>query len=61
MKVAIATDQNMVSGHFGHCEGFTIYELEGNIIKEKTFSLNPGHQPGYLTKRLTTFRCGEKK
>lgn len=28
MKIAIASDGKYVSRHFGHCEGFTIYEVE---------------------------------
>ena len=48
MKVAVASDGKMVSGHFGHCEGFTIYEVESTEIKNKSFVPNPGHKPGYL-------------
>ncbi len=48
MKIAIASEQGQVSGHFGHCEGFTIYETEGTQIKNKNFAPNPGHQPGVL-------------
>ncbi|RDU25014.1 NifB/NifX family molybdenum-iron cluster-binding protein [Anaerosacchariphilus polymeriproducens] len=48
MKVAVASDKNVVSGHFGHCEGFTIYEIENVEIKDKSFVANPGHKPGYL-------------
>jgi len=29
MKIAIAADGNVVSGHFGHCEGFQIYDVDG--------------------------------
>jgi predicted Fe-Mo cluster-binding NifX family protein len=48
MKIAIATDGNMVSGHFGHCEGFTIYDIDGDKISNETFVENPGHRPGFL-------------
>lgn len=48
MKIAVATEQGQVSAHFGHCEGFTIYEADGAEIKNKTFAPNPGHQPGVL-------------
>ena len=27
MKVAIAVDKNKCSYHFGHCEGFKIYDI----------------------------------
>lgn len=48
MKIAIATDNNLVSGHFGHCEEFTIYELESKKIVSKEKIENPGHEPGFL-------------
>ncbi|SHF60964.1 Predicted Fe-Mo cluster-binding protein, NifX family [Caldanaerobius fijiensis DSM 17918] len=52
MKIAIASDGNFVSQHFGHCEGFTIYEIEGKQIITKNFIENPGHRPGYLPQFL---------
>lgn len=48
MKIAVATEQGIVSGHFGHCEGFTIFDVEGTEIKNKNYVPNPGHQPGFL-------------
>jgi len=48
MKIAIASDGKIVSGHFGHCEGFNIYEIEENEIIREEFLQNPGHRPGYL-------------
>lgn len=48
MKIAIASDGKKVSGHFGHCEGFSIYEVEANKILKEAFVENPGHRPGYL-------------
>jgi predicted Fe-Mo cluster-binding NifX family protein len=48
MKIAIASDGKVVSGHFGHCEGFTIYETEENKVLKEEFVQNPGHRPGYL-------------
>ena len=48
MKIAIASDGNKVSGHFGHCEGFTMYEVEQGQSLKKEFIPNPGHKPGYL-------------
>lgn len=50
MKIAIASEGKgkFVSGHFGHCEGFTIYDVEGEKILNKKFTENPGHRPGFL-------------
>lgn len=48
MKIAIASNGRNVSGHFGHCEGFTIYDIENKEIIKKDFVQNPGHKPGFL-------------
>lgn len=29
MKIAVASEGKMVAGHFGHCEGFNIFTVEG--------------------------------
>ncbi len=48
IKIAVASENEMVTGHFGHCRNFNIYETEnGQIIKEESIS-NPGHKPGFL-------------
>ncbi|UWG95552.1 P-loop NTPase [Dehalobacter sp. DCM] len=48
MKIAVASEGKMVTEHFGHCEGFIIFDTEGqNIIKNETVA-NPGHRPGFL-------------
>ncbi|NLM52416.1 MAG: dinitrogenase iron-molybdenum cofactor [Firmicutes bacterium] len=48
MKIAVASEGKYVSGHFGHCEGFTLYEVKDGKIKNKVFVKNPGHRPGFL-------------
>lgn len=52
MKIAVAVEGNTISGHFGHCEGFEIYQVENKEIKEQKFVENPGHKPGFLPKFL---------
>lgn len=52
MKIAIAKDGNMVSSHFGHCEGFEIINVENNNVKERNFIPNPGHMPRFLPNYL---------
>ena len=48
MKIAVASENGMVTEHFGHCEGFMIFDTENNkIIKSETIA-NPGHRPGFL-------------
>lgn len=48
MKIAIAAEGKMVSHHFGHSEGFIVYEKLNNDIISKNFLKNPGHRPGFL-------------
>ena len=48
MKIAVASDGAMVAQHFGHCEGFTVYTVDGKEVEKKEFIQNPGHQPGFL-------------
>lgn len=52
MKIAVASEGKYVSGHFGHCEGFTIYETQEGKILNQNFTANPGHKPGYLPEFL---------
>lgn len=48
MKIAVASEGKNVSGHFGHCEGFTLYEVEEGKVLKSEFVQNPGHRPGFL-------------
>lgn len=48
MKIAVASDGAVVAQHFGHCESFTIWEIEDNQVVSTTTLLNPGHKPGFL-------------
>jgi predicted Fe-Mo cluster-binding NifX family protein len=48
-RVAVALDDGgIVSGHFGHCEGYGLYDVEGSRIVDQGFLGNPGHEPGRL-------------
>jgi predicted Fe-Mo cluster-binding NifX family protein len=48
MKIAVAAEGKNVTEHFGHCEGFMLYDVEnGKIVKEESVA-NPGHRPGFL-------------
>ncbi|HQD50770.1 NifB/NifX family molybdenum-iron cluster-binding protein [Defluviitalea raffinosedens] len=48
MKIAVASNKGMVTGHFGHCEGFMIFDAENNKILKSETIVNPGHKPGFL-------------
>ena len=52
MRIAVASDGKLVSGHFGHCEGFHVFETDGKRILEGKMVPNPGHRPGFLPKYL---------
>ncbi len=52
MKVAISTDRDKVSPHFGRCPQFTIIEVEDNKLMDRKVIENPGHHPGYLPQYL---------
>lgn len=55
MKIAISTDRNKVSPHFGRCPQFTIIEVENNKLIDKKIIENPGHHPGFLPQYLNKF------
>lgn len=48
MKIAVACEGKVVSAHFGHCEGFMIYNVEDGKVTVNEFKPNPGHRPGFL-------------
>lgn len=53
MKVAISTDGDFVSAHFGRCPSFTIADIQDGKIVSKEKIDNPGHHPGYLPQFLS--------
>ena len=48
MKIAVASEGKTVTGHFGHCENFNVFEAENDKITSATSIPNPGHKPGFL-------------
>lgn len=52
MRVAISTDGDYVSAHFGRCPQFTIVDIEEDKVKDKEVLDNPGHHPGFLPQFL---------
>lgn len=43
MKIAVASEQEMVSKHFGHCSNFNIFTVEGEDITQEENVISPGH------------------
>lgn len=52
MKVAVATDKGLVADHFGHCESFTVYEIENNRIMRIHSTPKVEHTPGFIPRYL---------
>lgn len=48
MKIAVASERDMVTEHFGHCPNFNIFETENDRIVKSQSVANPGHRPGFL-------------
>ena len=48
MRIAVASEGVNVTEHFGHCEGFLIYDTENGKILQEEMVANPGHKPGFL-------------
>lgn len=48
MKIAVASEGMTVTGHFGHCESFIIFDTKNNEIVKTEVVANPGHKPGFL-------------
>jgi predicted Fe-Mo cluster-binding NifX family protein len=53
MKIAISTDNEQVSAHFGRCQCYTIFNVEDGAVKGKEVVDCPPHQPGYLPQFLS--------
>lgn len=56
IKIAIASENGMVSSHFGHCENFSIFDIENNQIIKSEVLPNPGHKPGFLPNYLNDMK-----
>ncbi len=52
MKIAISTDGDFVSAHFGRCPSFTIVEIDNSKLINRQTIVNPGHHPGFLPQFL---------
>jgi len=52
MRVALAADGDVVSPHFGRCEKFVFFEVEGGQVRLLGEEPNPGHAPGVLPRMM---------
>jgi len=52
MKIAIPTDNDYASAHFGRSPQFTIVDIENNKEVKRELIDNPGHEPGFIPEFL---------
>lgn len=52
MKIAVASDGDKVSLHFGKCTEYRLFYVEDGKITKREILDNPGHEPGVLPKFL---------
>ncbi|MDD5454148.1 MAG: NifB/NifX family molybdenum-iron cluster-binding protein [Candidatus Ratteibacteria bacterium] len=52
MRVAISTDGDFVSAHFGRCPTFTLVDIVDGKITKRVEVDNPGHEPGFIPQFL---------
>ena len=52
MRIAISTDGDFVSAHFGRCPTFTFIDIEDGKAAKRSEVANPGHQPGAIPEFL---------
>jgi len=52
MRIAIPTEGQSVSAHFGRCPEFTLVDVEAGQVQQRQTVKNPGHVPGFLPKFL---------
>jgi len=52
LRIAISTDGDFVSAHFGRCPEFTILDVQDGKIAKKEIVGNPGHEPGNIPRFL---------
>lgn len=58
IKIAVASENEMVTQHFGHCANFNIFEAKDNQIIKSESVPNPGHRRGFLPVFLNDMGVG---
>lgn len=52
MRFAIPTAQGKLCSHFGHCETFTLFDVEQGSLSQPQMLVPPPHEPGLLPRWL---------
>jgi len=53
MIIAVASENDKITEHFGYCQNFNIFEIKDDQIALLESVLNPGHKPGFLPEFLS--------
>ena len=48
MIIAVASEEKLITEHFGHCVNFNLYHVSDDKIEKSESIPNPGHRPGFL-------------
>ena len=48
MIIAVASEKEQITGHFGHCRNFNLFTVEGDKIVSEVSIDSPGHEHGDL-------------
>ena len=49
LKIAVASEDDMVAAHFGHCANFNIFEVENNQNVKSGVHTKPGASARFPT------------
>jgi predicted Fe-Mo cluster-binding NifX family protein len=52
VRIAISTEGEFVSAHFGRCPSFTLVDISDGKTVKKEILANPGHEPGFIPRFL---------
>jgi len=52
MRIAMPTHGGVLSQHFGHCEQFSVFDIEDQSVRSREDLTPPAHEPGLLPRWL---------
>jgi predicted Fe-Mo cluster-binding NifX family protein len=47
-RIAVPTENGRLCAHFGHCQTFSIFDVDDHTISEQISLVPPPHEPGVL-------------
>jgi predicted Fe-Mo cluster-binding NifX family protein len=47
-RIAVPTENGRLCAHFGHCQSFSIFDVEDHSISNEISLVPPPHEPGIL-------------